>query len=112
MQVKSMVVQVPRRRGAGGEQLKFFGVAWSGEDPLRTVEVSIDEGPWQPARLETREHPFAWTFWTLEAPGLAPGDHTVASRATDRAGHVQPPSLEQKKTYWEDNAIFRRPFRA
>jgi len=24
---------------------------------------------------------------------------------------VQPRSLDEKKTYWEDNAVFRRPFR-
>ena len=111
MQVKSVAVRVTRRREGSGDRLKVFGVAWSGSDALRSVEVSIDDGPWQAARLEPREPPFAWTFWTLEAPGVAAGAHTVASRATDRAGHAQPANLDLKKTYWEDNAVFRRPFK-
>jgi hypothetical protein len=109
MQVKSVPARVTRSAG----RVKVYGVGWSGEDALRRVEVSIDDGPWQNATLEPRsKDPFAWTFWTFETSDLATGAHTVASRATDRAGHVQPANLDTKKTYWEDNAVFKRPFKA
>lgn len=104
MRVKSVVARVTR----GGGRFKVFGVAWSDGTPLKTVEVRLDEGAWQAARLEPQPNPFAWTFWSLDASSLSPGQHTVVSRATDRNGRVQPASLELKKTYWEDNAQFKR----
>lgn len=73
-----------------------------------TVEVSVDKGPWHEAKLDTQPNPFAWTFFTLDVDGLPAGQHTVASRATDRNGRTQPASLELKKTYLEDNAQFTR----
>jgi DMSO/TMAO reductase YedYZ molybdopterin-dependent catalytic subunit len=107
--VKSMIARVTRPRDRG--RVSVFGVAWGGETPLDRVEVALDDGAWQPARLEKPADPFAWTFWNVELGPAAPGAHTVASRATSRAGQTQPSSLETKRTYWEDNAVFRRPFR-
>ena len=107
MRVKSVVARVTRSRMSGGT-LKIFGAAWTEGTPLKVVEVQIDDRAWKPARLEPQPNALAWTFWTVEMPALPPGPHTVVSRATDQAGHVQPASLEFKKTYWEDNAQFRR----
>ena len=106
MHVKSVVARVTRTTGS--DAFKVFGIAWSDGSPLKSVEVQIDDGAWQAARLETQSNPYAWTFWTLETTGITPGDHTVTSRATDSSGRMQPASLELKKTYWEDNAQFKR----
>lgn len=106
MHVKSVVARVTRTTGT--DRFKVFGAAWSDGTPLKSVEVQLDEGPWQPAKLEPQSNPYAWTFWTLDTTGLSAGDHTVVSRATDTTGREQPVSLELKKTYWEDNAQFRR----
>lgn len=106
MHVKSVVARVTRTTGT--DRFKVFGAAWSDGTPLKSVEVQVDEGPWQPAKLEAQSNPYAWTFWTLDTSGLAAGDHTVVSRGTDATGRVQPASLELKKTYWEDNAQFKR----
>jgi len=103
--VKSVIARVTKL--AGG-RVKIFGAAWTDGTPLRGVDVSIDKGAWQPAKLEAQQNPFAWTFFSLEADPLPPGQHTLVSRATDRAGRAQPASLELKKTYWEDNAQFTR----
>jgi DMSO/TMAO reductase YedYZ molybdopterin-dependent catalytic subunit len=110
--VKSMIVRLTRSRGAGG-RLKVFGVAWGGDEPLERVELSVDGGAWRAVRLEAQPQSaaFAWTFWSQEIDALPDGAHTVAARATNRGGHLQPESLDEKKTYWEDNAIFRRPFK-
>jgi DMSO/TMAO reductase YedYZ molybdopterin-dependent catalytic subunit len=102
--IKSVVARVSRR----GARFEIFGAAWSEGTALARVEVQIDDGPWQPARLAPQDNPFAWTFWTLDTPALAPGEHRLASRATDARGRQQPASLELKKTYWEDNACFWR----
>lgn len=108
--IKSVVARLTRRRGSGAETLNVFGVAWTDGTPLASVEVQIDQGPWQPARLESHKNPFAWTFFTLETALPPTGEHTVVSRATDAKGRRQPEDLSLKKTYWEDNAQFRRTF--
>jgi DMSO/TMAO reductase YedYZ molybdopterin-dependent catalytic subunit len=106
MRVKSVVGRVARAKSGG--RTKVFGVAYSDGTPLKTVEVRVDDGMWQPARLEPQPNPFAWTFWTLDAAPLPAGKHTIVSRATDGAGRTQPDNLSMKKTYWEDNAQFPR----
>jgi DMSO/TMAO reductase YedYZ molybdopterin-dependent catalytic subunit len=106
--VKSVVARVSSL--AGSNRTKVFGAAWSDGTPLRSVEVRIDGGAWELARLEAQpqKNPFAWTFFNFEGPPLAAGEHTVVSRATDVNGRVQPEKLELKKTYWEDHAQFIR----
>lgn len=86
----------------------IFGVAWSDGTPLDRVEVSIDGGAWTQATLEANDNPYAWTFFRLQVPTLSNGEHTLASRATDANGRVQPEDLSLKRTRWENNEIFRR----
>jgi hypothetical protein len=102
--VKSVIARVTRR----ADGFRVFGAAWSDGTPLRSVEVRIDGGAWQRAALDDRGQPFAWTFFTLETAALPAGPHDLWSRATDLKGRAQPESLELKKTYWEDNAQFKR----
>jgi DMSO/TMAO reductase YedYZ molybdopterin-dependent catalytic subunit len=106
MKVKSVVARVTRSKTGG--RTRVFGVAYSDGTPLKNVDVQVDDGAWQTARLEPQPNPFAWTFWTLETSPLPAGKHTVVSRATDSAGREQPANLDLKKTYWEDNAQFKR----
>ena len=46
-------------------ELTIRGVAWSGAAPIAGVEVSVGDGPWQPAQLigERRRH--SWQWWEL-----------------------------------------------
>lgn len=71
---------------AGTSQLA--GRAWSSTE-VTSVEVSVDDGPWQPAVLEPRGPQPTWQRFALEQD-LAPGPHRVRARATDAAGRVQP----------------------
>jgi hypothetical protein len=104
MRPKSVIARVTR--GANG-RIKVFGAAWCDGTPLKAVDVRVDGGAWQPARLEPNQNRYAWTFFTLEVD-LGPGAHKVVSRATDRNGRTQPENLDLKKTFWEDNAQFTR----
>lgn len=108
MLVKSTVARVTRDRATG--RARIFGVAWTDGTPLARVDVQVDDGAWQPATLDAPSDPHAWTFFTHDVPALASGAHTVVSRATDRRDRTQPASLALKKTYWEDNAQFKRTF--
>ncbi len=89
----------------------IMGAAWGA--PIASVDVRIDDGPWQPAQLtEGAGEEFAWTFWTYAWDAPASGDHTIASRATAVDGDIQPapddPLLAGKKTYWESNGEITR----
>jgi DMSO/TMAO reductase YedYZ molybdopterin-dependent catalytic subunit len=102
--IKSAIARVTR----DGDLFRIFGVAWSDGTPLRSVEVRVDDGQWQPASLETPADPYSWTFFTLETRGITPGEHTLVSRATDTAGRTQPVDLDLKRTRWENNELFTR----
>ncbi|MEZ5402115.1 MAG: sulfite oxidase [Bryobacteraceae bacterium] len=105
MNLKSVPARVAKRSDGS---LRVYGAAWSDGTPIKSVEVSIDGGEWQSAKLEkNRGGPHCWTFWTWDWKGAGAGEHTVASRAIDAKGHMQPapedPWIKLKKTYWEAN---------
>jgi hypothetical protein len=64
------------------------GIAWAQHTGVDRVEVRMDGGPWQQAELSTEVSADTWRMWTAEFQ-LAPGSHTVQTRATDRRGVVQ-----------------------
>jgi hypothetical protein len=52
------------------------------------VELRVDGGPWQPARLGTAASADTWVQWTAQWDAEA-GDHTLEARATDATGTPQ-----------------------
>jgi hypothetical protein len=79
--------------------------------PLKTVEVRVDDGPWQRAAMDpATSSKYSWKLFTYAWTNAAPGEHTLVSRATDVNGVVQPTAedLESKKTFLEDNSQFPR----
>lgn len=109
MLLKSAPARVTSRDG----RYQIDGMAW-GPVPVTAVEVKIDNGPWMKAALDDSQSEFAWRSWHLDwSP--APGDHTITSRAIDKAGSSQPamddPSIAGKKTYWESNGQITRHIR-
>ncbi|GAA1280343.1 molybdopterin-dependent oxidoreductase [Saccharothrix xinjiangensis] len=65
------------------------GVAWAQPTGVAKVEVRVDGGPWRTAQLAAEVNGSTWRMWRVELD-LAPGGHTVESRATDRSGSTQP----------------------
>jgi DMSO/TMAO reductase YedYZ molybdopterin-dependent catalytic subunit len=106
MQLKSFVARVTRE-AANGSRHNVFGVVLHDGTPLRSVEVQVDDGPWQPATLDpaTTVERYGWKFFNYTWNGATPGEHTVTSRATDINGNVQPTAeeLETKLTFLEHN---------
>jgi DMSO/TMAO reductase YedYZ molybdopterin-dependent catalytic subunit len=109
IQLKSAISRV--RKTAGAYQV--FGFVLNDGTPLKSVDVSVDGGPWQPATLDKSNTQFSWKLFTWDWKNAAPGDHTLVSRATDANGVVQPDAagLKRKKTFLEDNAQFPRKIR-
>jgi DMSO/TMAO reductase YedYZ molybdopterin-dependent catalytic subunit len=64
------------------------GVAWAQHRGVEAVEVRVDGGPWQRAKLSTEVNIDTWRMWRTEFT-LSPGGHTAQVRAADRAGDVQ-----------------------
>ena len=104
MRLKSIVARVSKE----GSQHKITGFVLNDGTALRSVEVKIDNGPWQPATLAPVAGKYAWKLFTYTWQGATPGEHTIVSRATDRDGYVQPEQLAEKKTFLEDNTQFPR----
>ena len=106
LQLKSVLTRV--RKTAGG--LKVFGFVLNNGTPLKSVEVSVDGGSWQPAALDKGNTQYSWKLFTFDWKDATAGDHTLVSRATDVNGTVQPPAadLHRKKTFLEDNSQFPR----
>jgi DMSO/TMAO reductase YedYZ molybdopterin-dependent catalytic subunit len=65
------------------------GVAWAIHRGIQQVEVQIDEGPWQPARMSDVTNGDTWRQWVLDWDAT-PGSHTIAARSTDGTGTLQP----------------------
>jgi DMSO/TMAO reductase YedYZ molybdopterin-dependent catalytic subunit len=109
------------------------GAAWGA--PIAGVDVSIDRGPWMPARLvdqlpaqgrSRRRSEFAWSFWTFEWGAPPAKEYSITSRAFDINGNVQPAPVDlahidpkappttddlvlaSKLTYWESNGQITR----
>jgi DMSO/TMAO reductase YedYZ molybdopterin-dependent catalytic subunit len=103
MQLKSFIARVTK----SGSQHKVVGVVLNDGTPLRSVEVRVDEGPWQPATLDPATNSkYSWKLFTYNWINATPGEHTLVSRVTDAKGAVQPTEkeLETKKTFLEDNS--------
>ncbi|MCY4113340.1 MAG: molybdopterin-dependent oxidoreductase [Chloroflexi bacterium] len=65
------------------------GVAWAQNRGVSKVEVQIDGGDWQEARLALPISKHTWVQWVHEWDAT-PGAHTVRVRATEANGEVQP----------------------
>ena len=103
LQLKSFVARVTK----AGTQHKVLAIVLNDGTPLKSVELKVDDGPWQAmtADLSTSAK-YGWKFYTYAWNGATAGEHTLVSRVTDANGQVQPTAeeLESKKTFLEDNS--------
>ena len=106
LNLKSVVARV--RKSGGAHQI--MGFVLNDGTPLRSVEVRIDDGPWQRATLDPQNTQYSWKLFSYRWDGATPGEHTIVSRATDVDGLVQPTveELARKKTFLEDNSQMPR----
>jgi len=104
MNPKSFVARVTKN----GSACKVTGVILNDGTPIKTVEVKIDDGPWQAATLDpaTAKDKYGWKLFNYTWNNAAPGEHTLVSRVTQTDGKVQPTEqeLETKKSFLEQNS--------
>ncbi|MBC7940534.1 MAG: sulfite oxidase [Chitinophagaceae bacterium] len=112
MSVKSWInFPGPESEQAKAGAVQIHGVAFGGLQAVSRVEVSLDGGKtWANARLVGPDlGKFAWRQFVLSAK-LPAGTHTLASRATDAAGNVQPEARAENvggynNTSWLDHSV-------
>ncbi|MHA6623319.1 molybdopterin-dependent oxidoreductase [Pseudonocardia sp. DLS-67] len=84
------------------------GIAWSQPTGVGRVEVSMDGGPWREAELATDVSGDTWRMWRADFD-LAPGGHSVRSRATASDGVTQTEAVADPvpdgATGWPDVAF-------
>ena len=102
-QLKSFVARVTKN----GADHKLTTIVLNDGTPIKSVEVKIDDGPWQTATADpSTTAKYGWKLYNYAWKGATAGEHTLVSRVTDATGKVQPTAadLEVKKTFLEDNS--------
>lgn len=110
LQLKSFVARVTK----AGNAHKVLAVVLNDGTPIKSVEVKVDDGPWQAATADpSTTAKYGWKFYTYTWNGATAGEHTIVSRVTDATGKVQPTEeeLANKKTFLEDNSQHPRRVR-
>jgi DMSO/TMAO reductase YedYZ molybdopterin-dependent catalytic subunit len=79
-------------RVTAGRSVAIAGVAWDQHVGVSRVEVQVDDGAWQAARLAPVPSTDTWRQWVLPWTPPRAGSYTVRVRAVDAAGTVQPPT--------------------
>lgn len=103
MNLKSFIARVTK----DGSRHKVLGVILNDGTPIKSVEVKVDDGPWQPATIDpATTGKYSWKLFNYTWNGATAGEHTLVSRVTDAKGKVQPTAeeIENKKTFLEDNS--------
>ena len=109
IRLKSSIIRVTKT----GNDHNILGFVLNDGTPLRSVEVSIDGGPWQQAEMDPRNSKYSWKLFNYTWRNASAGEHTIVSRVTDVTGEVQATQDEmpEKPTRWENYAQFPRTVR-
>lgn len=83
-------IDTPRAHGTfAAGKLTVAGVAWAQHRGIKGVEVRVDQGAWQPARLAVEPSIDTWVQWAFDWEATGSGLHTIWARATDNTGATQ-----------------------
>jgi len=106
MNLKSSIIRVTELGG----NYKVQGFVLNDGTPIESVEVKVDDGPWQPAQMNPRNTKFSWKLFSFDWNNPSPGEHSLISRVTDINGNVQATAEEMPEqiSYWEDFSQFKR----
>ncbi len=106
MNLKSVVTRVTRL----GDNHHINGFVLNDGTPLRSVEISIDGGPWQVAQLDAQASQYSWKPFSFVWSNATPGEHSIVSRVTDINGNTQArqEDLPERVSYWEEFGQFVR----
>ncbi|MET7959453.1 sulfite oxidase [Micromonospora zamorensis] len=96
-------------RVPSGVEVLLRGRSWSGDGPIRTVDISTDGTTWQPADLDPDDEGGAWQRWTALWRPPRPGRWTLRARATDVTGASQPDQARPNTLGYLFDGVVRHP---
>jgi len=106
MVVKSIITQPLKDEQFPAGVIPIRGAAYAGEDGIKEVEVSVDDGQsWHPATLIGLDVPYAWRHWEFLWEAKSKGTVTVMSRATATSGMKQPDTATWNKLGYCNNGV-------
>jgi DMSO/TMAO reductase YedYZ molybdopterin-dependent catalytic subunit len=83
-------IDVPRHNArVPAGTVALGGTAWVQHRGIRSVQVSIDDGPWADAVLAAEANVDTWRQWSYQWEGASSGTHTARVRAVDGRGVEQ-----------------------
>ena len=109
--VRALITEPSPHSDVSAGEVAIRGVAWSGAAPIARVEVSVNGGDWQEARLVSERNRSSWQWWELITHIEKPGPLSLRARATDLAGRTQPERAEWNRLGYGNNAIQEVPAR-
>ncbi len=109
--VRALITEPSAQSDVRPGEVAIRGVAWSGAAPIARVEVSVNGGDWQEARLVSDRNRHSWQWWELITRVEKAGDLVLRARATDLAGRTQPERAEWNRLGYGNNAIQEVPIR-
>jgi DMSO/TMAO reductase YedYZ molybdopterin-dependent catalytic subunit len=81
-------IDVPNLSPVKAGTTAVAGVAWAQHKGIEAVQVRVDGGPWQEARLAAVPGIDSWRQWVWDW-NATPGRHLLEARATDKTGYTQ-----------------------
>jgi DMSO/TMAO reductase YedYZ molybdopterin-dependent catalytic subunit len=81
-------IDVPNLSPVKAGTTAVAGVAWAQHKGIEAVQVRVDGGPWQEARLAAVPGIDSWRQWAWDWDAT-PGRHVLEARATDKTGYTQ-----------------------
>jgi len=108
-QVKSAFELAWDARLPAGRRLRLYGRSWSGDRPIRRVQVRVEGEDWREARLRGPNLPQAWVRWSVDWHPPGAGSYELLARATDRAGTTQPDTVPFNTNGYQYWAVARHP---
>ena len=109
--VRALITEPLPHADVRSGELVIRGVAWSGAAPIARIDVSVNGGDWQEARLVSDRNRYSWQWWELLTRVESPGDLKLRARATDLAGRTQPDRAEWNRLGYGNNSIQEVPIR-
>jgi DMSO/TMAO reductase YedYZ molybdopterin-dependent catalytic subunit len=95
---------------AAGRRHLLHGRSWSGNGPVRHVEVSTDGGAtWDRTRLIGTTVDSGWQRWAYSWRPPGPGAYTLRARATDVTGASQPDTVPHNTLGYLFGAVVQHP---
>jgi DMSO/TMAO reductase YedYZ molybdopterin-dependent catalytic subunit len=109
--VRALVTEPSPQTEVRAGELAIRGVAWSGAAPIARIDVSVNGGDWQEARLVSERNRYSWQWWELITRVERSKHLVLRARATDLAGRTQPERAEWNRLGYGNNAIQEVPIR-